>query len=321
MGEGRNECKFLLLNTSTLLLDRVSRNRILLVKFCTNFICASFPDFSISFDPRTRNTIWSLLIGSSINSIATYGFDQTLIQRYMCVRSTRGAKQALFISAACSAIIILLSGLIGIILYAYYADCDPYTAKKIDDMDQIFPYFVMEVLGDKKGLPGVFLSCIFAGTLSSISSGLNSLTAVLIEDFYKGLMGRRLTDQREGVLSKIVSVVLGVFVILLTYVVSYFGSILNAAISLSGALSGPIMGVFILGLFFPQANRRGALIGFLASLSLLLWMFCGAQITKNQRIDESLPLSIENCPSNSNHTLEEMMSNWTTTSKALSSMK
>jgi Na+/proline symporter len=194
MGEGRNECKFLLLNTSTLLLDRVSRNRILLVKFCTNFICASFPDFSISFDPRTRNTIWSLLIGSSINSIATYGFDQTLIQRYMCVRSTRGAKQALFISAACSAIIILLSGLIGIILYAYYADCDPYTAKKIDDMDQIFPYFVMEVLGDKKGLPGVFLSCIFAGTLSSISSGLNSLTAVLIEDFYKGLMGRRLTD-------------------------------------------------------------------------------------------------------------------------------
>jgi sodium-coupled monocarboxylate transporter 8/12 len=230
----------------------------------------------------------------------------------MCVRSTRDAKHALFINAAGTTAVILLTSLIGVMIYAYYADCDPYTAKQIQDIDQIFPYFVMEVLGDKKGLPGVFLACIFSGSLSTISSGLNSLAAVLIEDVYKGLMGRRLTDQRQGLISKIFSVALGAFVILLTYVVSYLGPILNVALSLFGVLEGPIMGVFVLGFFFPQANRRGGLIGFLTSLFLLLWIFLGAQITKGQMTDVRLSLSIANCISNTNHTTEEMTSHWTT---------
>ncbi|CAF3911943.1 unnamed protein product [Rotaria sordida] len=150
-----------------------------------------------SFDPRTRHTIWSLLIGGFFNSFATFAFNQAQIQRYMCIHSTRGAKQALLINAVGSGILILLSVFIGIIVYAYYADCDPYTAKQIQEIDQILPYFVMEVLSDKKGLPGVFLACVFSGSLSTISSGLNSLAAVIIEDFYKGLMGRKLTDQRQ----------------------------------------------------------------------------------------------------------------------------
>ena len=195
-----------------------------------------------------------------------------------------------------SAIVIILSScLIGIIIYAYYADCDPYTAEYVSDVDQIFPYFVMEVLSSKPGLPGVFLACIFSGSLSTISSGLNALAAVIIEDVYKGLMQKKLTDERQGFVSKIFSIVLGAVVILLTYVVSYLGSVLNAALSLFGVLSGPIMGVFFLGFFFPQANRRGGLVGFLASLCLQLWIFLGAQITKNQMKSERMPLSIDGC--------------------------
>jgi len=220
----------------------------------------------------------------------------------MCVRTTRGAKQALFINAAGAALVILLSGLMGVILYAYYANCDPLKAKYISDIDQIFPYFVMEVLSDKPGLAGVFLACIFSGSLSTISSGLNSLSAVIIEDVYKGLMKKKLTDQRQGLASKIFSIVLGAVVMLLTYVVSFLGSILNAALSLFGVLSGPIMGVFILGFFFPQANRHGGLIGFITSLCFQLWIFLGAQITKYQMKSESLPFVITNCTPSINET-------------------
>ena len=226
----------------------------------------------------------------------------------MCIRTTRGAKQALFINAIGAAIVILLSGLIGVILYAYYADCDPYTAKYVTDIDQIFPYFVMEVLSEKKGLPGIFLACIFSGSLSTISSGLNSLSAVIIEDVYKGLMKKKLSDERQGLVSKIFSVVLGAVVILLTYVVSFLGSILNAALSLFGVLSGPIMGVFFLGFFFPQANRRGGLVGFLTSLCFQLWIFLGAQITKNQMKSEALLLVITNCTPPINATMPVPMS-------------
>jgi solute carrier family 5 (sodium-dependent multivitamin transporter), member 6 len=222
----------------------------------------------------------------------------------MCVRTTRGAKQALFINAAGAALVILLCGFIGIILYAYYADCDPYTAGYVKDIDQIFPFFVMEVLSDKPGLAGVFLACIFSGSLSTISSGLNSLAAVVIEDVYKGLLGKKISDERQGLASKIFSVVLGAVVILLTFAVSYLGSVLNAALSLFGVLSGPIMGVFFLGFFFPRANRRGGLVGFLVSLAFILWIFLGAQVTKNQMGSSRLSLSIANCSNPKNESVE-----------------
>lgn len=213
----------------------------------------------------------------------------------MCVRTTRGAAQALFINAIGSAFIILSSCLIGIIIYAYYAGCDPYTAKSISAIDQIFPYFVMEVLSSTPGLPGIFLACIFSGSLSTISSGLNSLAAVFIEDVYKGLLRRNLDDEQQGFISKILSIILGIVVMLLTYVVSHMGPILNSSTSLFGALQGPIMGVFFLGFFFPRANRRGGLIGFISGVALPLWIFIGSQITKNQRKSERLPLSTLNC--------------------------
>lgn len=263
----------------------------------------------MSVDPRTRHTIWSLLIGGSMNSLATYGFNQTQVQRYMCVRTTRGAKQALFINAAGAALVILMSGLIGVILFAYYAECDPYRAGRVSDVDQIFPYFVMEVLSSKPGLPGVFLACIFSGSLSTISSGLNSLAAVVIEDVYKGLMNRKISDERQGFASKIFSIVLGVVVMLLTYIVSFLGSVLNAALSLFGVLSAPIMGVFFLGFFFPQANRRGGLVGFLVSLAFQVWIFLGAQITKGQMVNPKftgrLPTSIDKCYPPVNETVVE----------------
>ncbi|CAF1129491.1 unnamed protein product, partial [Rotaria sordida] len=250
---------------------------------------------NVSLDPRTRHTVWSFLIGNSFNALNLYGFNQTQIQRYMCVKSTRAAQHALFINAVGVACIIILSGIMGLVIYAYYVDCDPYMAGYINDRDQTFPYFVMEVLGSKKGLPGIFLACIFSGSLSTISSGLNSLTAVLIEDIYKGLLRRQMTDERQGFISKILSVILGAVVIALTYIVSNLGSIINAAISLSGVLSGPIMGIFMLGFFFPRVNARDALIGFLCGMAMVIWIFLGAQFTKNQRKSSQLPLLTVNC--------------------------
>ncbi|CAF4086726.1 unnamed protein product [Rotaria sordida] len=251
--------------------------------------------YVVSFDPRVRHTVWSLIIGGGLNALSVFGFNQTQVQRYMCVRTTRGARQALFINAVGNTLVVILCGIMGIIIYAYYVDCDPYTAKYISGIDQIFPYFVMEVLSDKKGLPGIFLACIFSGSLSTISSGVNSLAAVFIEDVYKSLMGRTLSDERQGFLSKILSIILGGVVMLLTYIVSYLGSVLNAALSLFGVLSGPIMGVFFLGFFFPKANSHGGFIGFLTSLCLQLWILLGAQLTKKQVKSKRLPLSVANC--------------------------
>ncbi|CAF1046570.1 unnamed protein product [Adineta ricciae] len=289
------------------LLSAILQGLIVLGGFGPTFSIASKGDRiqfnNMSIDPRVRHTVWSLSIGGTFNGLCAYSFSQTLVQRYMSVRTTQGAKQALFINIICVVFIILSCCFLGIIIYSYYADCDPFTAKYISTIDQIFPYFVMDVLSYIRGLPGIFLACTFSGSLSTISSGLNSLAAVIIEDIYKGLMNGKLTDERQGFVSKIFSIILGIVVMLLTYIASHLGPIFIATISLLGALHGPIMGVFLLGFFFPRANRRGGLIGFISGIVLSLWIFIGSQMTKSQRGSERLPLSIVSCPLLINQTI------------------
>ena len=250
---------------------------------------------SINFDPRVRHTLWSVFIGNLVNAVNRYGFTQVQIQRYMCVKSTHGARQALLINSIGIALMISLSSVMGVVIYAHYADCDPLTAGYINKIDQIFPYFVMEVLGSIKGLPGIFLACIFSGSLSTISSGLNSLAATMIEDVYKGLLEQQMTDEKQGIVSKIFSFFLGIVVMALTYIVSNLGSLINSVLSLSGILSGPVMGIFILGFFFPRIGASDALIGLLGSTAITVWIFLGAQFTKNQRKDGRLSLSTADC--------------------------
>ena len=61
--------------------------------------------------------------------------------------------------------IISLCCLLGLVIYARYYDCDPITAKAIDKADQIVPYFVMDVVGNLPGLPGLFVAGVFSGAL------------------------------------------------------------------------------------------------------------------------------------------------------------
>ena len=52
----------------------------------------------------------------------------------------------------------------------------------VSTKDQLFPLFVMQVMGDISCVPGLFVAGVFSGALSTVSSGLNSLAAVTLQD-------------------------------------------------------------------------------------------------------------------------------------------
>ena len=45
----------------------------------------------------------------------------------------------------------------------------------------MLPLHVLHVAGDIPGLPGLFMAGVFSGSLSTISSGLNSLAAISLQ--------------------------------------------------------------------------------------------------------------------------------------------
>lgn len=65
----------------------------------------------------------------------------------------------------------------------------------------------MEILSSTAGLPGLFISCIFAGTMSTVSSGLNSIAAVVWEDILKPVCGHRWSNKKATNCNKIMDTV------------------------------------------------------------------------------------------------------------------
>ena len=60
-------------------------------------------------------------------------------------------------------------------MYAYFANCDPISMGWVKASDQLLPYMSMVILEKQPGLVGLYIAGAFSGTLSSVSSGMNSL--------------------------------------------------------------------------------------------------------------------------------------------------
>jgi len=185
------------------------------------------------------------------------------------------------------------------VIYAFYADCDPISAERIKKGDQILPYFVMHVLGSLYGVPGLFVACLFSGTLSTVSSGLNSLAAVVLEDFIRPWCRNRqmqLSEIRATLYSKLLAFGFGVLTIGLSFLATRLGAILQLFYSVFGVVGGPVVGAFCLGMFTRRAHSRGVYIGLLLGFAVGLWIGIGAKVylppvTK-------APLSTEGCKVN-----------------------
>lgn len=84
----------------------------------------------------------------------------------------------------------------------------------------------MDTLGDIPGLPGIFLAGVFSAALSSLSTGLNSMSAIVLEDFYKLYFGKP-SPLKAEIIMKTVVVVVGVSCVGLAFLVEKMGTVLQ----------------------------------------------------------------------------------------------
>ena len=254
-----------------------------------------FTDFSP--DPRTRHSVWTVSIGGGLFWMYLYGVNQAQVQRACSLPSLRRSQLALWINFPGLVIIMILCVLIGVVMYAFYSQCDPIKFGLIDRRDQLLPLFVLDVLIKIPGLSGIFMACVFSGGLSTISSGLNAMSTVLLEDFIKPFCCASFVKKRGMILSKVLVVVIGVIQFGVAVLISQFkGLILQFSYSMYSILAGPLFGVFVSGMFFPWTNKWGVLVGFILSLAFMCWMGIGTILAKLS--GSASPVSTTGCNNN-----------------------
>ncbi|XP_064613869.1 sodium-dependent multivitamin transporter-like [Liolophura sinensis] len=235
-----------------------------------------------NFDPNpaVRHTFWSLTFGGTFTWVAVYGVNQAQVQRALTCPTLKKAQLAFWLNLPALILLVSTCCLLGIVVFARYVACDPKLNGDIFSDDQILPLFVMDILHWMPGIPGLFVAGLFSGALSTISSGLNSLVAVTLQDFMRKFCCKGMTEDRATLWSKVLALIFGCICIALTFVAAQLGGILQAALALYGMLSGPMLGLFTLGMLFPWANSKGAFAGLFSSLALIFWIGIGANIVK-----------------------------------------
>uniref|UniRef100_A0A673W3M1 Solute carrier family 5 member 12 n=1 Tax=Salmo trutta TaxID=8032 RepID=A0A673W3M1_SALTR len=251
--------------------------------------------FDFDPDPLRRHTFWTISIGGTFTWLGIYGVNQSTIQRCISCKTETHAKLALYFNLLGLLVILVCAVFSGLIMYAFYANCDPWTAQSVTAPDQLMPYFVMEILGDYPGLPGLFVACAFSGTLSTVAASINALATVTYEDFVKQCC-TNLSNKASGWISKGLCIVFGVACTTMAVAASYMGGIVQAALSIHGMCGGPMLGLFSLGIIFPWTNSMGAAGGLTLGIALSFWAGVGAFIYPALDINtRPLSLSIEGC--------------------------
>ena len=196
----------------------------------------------------------------------TFLGDQNFIQRVQCTKDEKTACKAaatqLFVAVPLN---FLLFGL-GTCLFLFYQQ-NPQMLCPAIKADSVFPLFAAQIL--PTGLAGVVIAAIMAATMSTLSSAINSVANLGVEDFLR----RFKPDVSNGdcvVWGRIFTAALGAFgtIAALLLANTSLKSIWDLALMIGGMIHYPIIGVFVLGIFTRRTSTTGAFAGIIASVTV-----------------------------------------------------
>lgn len=225
-------------------------------------------DFTFDF---TQPVFWVVLLGGIANSMITYTSDQSIVQRYMSTKDEKTTANSIWLNGILSVPVTLLFFLIGTGLFAFYSHNPQNMMVSNPNIDSVFPQFIVSEM--PIGFAGLLIASIFAAAMSTLSSNINSSSAVITSDFFKTIAPKSdFSSQMKvarwsGILCGLLG--LGMALVLATWNIASLWDQFNTFL---GLLTSGLGALFILGIFFPRVGGKAALIGVIGGLCVLLFI-------------------------------------------------
>ncbi|MGL5272365.1 MAG: sodium:solute symporter family transporter, partial [Phocaeicola sp.] len=162
-------------------------------------------DFSFDF---TQPTFWVIFFGAGLaNSLITYTSDQTIVQRYLTTENMKKTKQSLWLNGLIALPVLVLFYFIGTALYTFFYTHPELLPATMNNAEGIFPYFIVNEL--PAGIGGLLIAAIFAATMSTLSSNINSASTAITVDFARRMIPS-LSDKVQVKTARISGILVGV---------------------------------------------------------------------------------------------------------------
>lgn len=217
-----------------------------------------------------------ILIASPIVGIWYWCTDQYIVQRTLAAKDMRAARRGALFGAflkVSPVLLFLIPGLIGAALHSKGQLAIPTDPAGGLSGDHVFPVMVTTLLPE--GLRGLVVAGLMAALMSSLSSLFNSTATLFTVDVY-GKLRPESSERRLVMVGRIATlavVLLGLAWIPVMPMISE-GGLYKYLQSVQSYLAPPITAVFLLGIFSPRINARGATwglaLGFILGMAKLL---------------------------------------------------
>ncbi|MFO1004692.1 MAG: sodium/solute symporter [Planctomycetaceae bacterium] len=213
----------------------------------------------------TRKTVVMILAVGVIQWLTDYVTNQEVVQRYCAARSERDASRAMWICCWSCLPTWAYFMFIGTALYVFYQKFpDPLAAEMLNGTrkaEGIVPLFVTSQLGP--GFTGLVIAAVLAAAMSSMSSALNSISAVAITDIYRRHLapGR---DQSEYVrAAKLVTLASSIVMIGGAWWLLHADTttLQHLWTEFQSILAGGLLGLFLLGFLTTRVDGRAVGVG------------------------------------------------------------
>lgn len=225
-------------------------------------------DFSLSL---SQPVFWVVLLGGIANTLISYTSDQSVVQRYMTTRDEKATARSLWLNGILSVPVSIIFFLLGTALFAFYSSHPGQMAVVNPNIDSVFPQFIVAQM--PSGLAGLLIAAIFAAAMSTLSSNINSVAAVVTSDFYS-VVKKQTSDKTRMTVARISGIVAGLLGISLALMLATWNiaSLWDQFNTFLGLLTGGLGALFIMGIFFPSISGRAALLGVVSGVILLVLM-------------------------------------------------
>lgn len=204
-------------------------------------------------------------IGAQLASYGAY-------QRYITVDTVQDVRRSLILKGGFTLFSCSLFFLVGTALYVFYQQHDTSTFVEFSSgrsKDQLLPHFVVHYAGGY-GMTGLILAGLFAASMSSMDTGINSMTATVVTDWLNG--------REVGIgMNRCLTFVFGATVTVTACFLSLIDSpVFDLLLSIAGTTLGLLLAVLMLGMFIPRANTLGVVsgltVGLLVFVAIRIWL-------------------------------------------------
>jgi len=231
----------------------------------------------LSWEPTvSKPTAW-VMMGVFLAGIFSTLSDQPLMQRVLAAKDERDGRRMVLIAVVLGFPSNAIFFFMGTAIFAFYQVNPDHLTPGLAN-DAIVGYFVVNEL--PTGLVGLIIAAIFAAAMSTFSSSLSAVAAVVTSDFLPVLRPRAEEGQkmRTGRWSTIFCGMLATGMALWVATLDVT-SLWDQAVKLLALFGGAIPGVFALGMLTRRANSRGVIAGTVASIAVIIWIQAATDTT------------------------------------------